>query len=167
MYYIKDRFSFLSVKVLKEINICFSKYLFIFCFIKNLAIEHYTLPWMIPHFLLFYNFNFFFCFAPELLFNVHFHIDLTISLGILQMVPLCNISLSSIGFSLHGRQEYLTSCVNFSLIARSYNDKYEAWEPLVEPVDGILRWSCQENILTFLFLIVCTLGNCWNLLTLF
>lgn len=70
---------------------------------------------------------------------MHFHIDLTISLGILQMVPLCNISLSSIGFSLHGRQEYLTSCVNFSLIARSYNDKYEAWEPLVEPVDGILR----------------------------
>lgn len=57
------------------------------------------------------------------------------------MVPLCNISLSSIGFSLHGRQDCLTSCVNFYLIARSYNDKYEAWEPLVEPVDGILRYQ--------------------------
>lgn len=55
------------------------------------------------------------------------------------MVPLFNISLSGIGFSLHGRTDYLNSTVSFSLAARSYNDKYESWEPLVEPVDGFLR----------------------------
>lgn len=57
------------------------------------------------------------------------------------MVPLFNISLSGIGLSLHGRPEYLNSAISFSLAARSYNDKYEAWEPLVEPVDGFLRCS--------------------------
>ncbi|XP_028077973.1 LOW QUALITY PROTEIN: uncharacterized protein LOC114279888 [Camellia sinensis] len=61
------------------------------------------------------------------------------------MVPLFNISLSGIGFSLHGRPEYLNSTVSFSLAARSYNDKYEAWEPLVEPVDGFLRYQYDHN----------------------
>lgn len=55
------------------------------------------------------------------------------------MVPLFNVSLSGIGFSLHGRADYLNSTVSFSLVARSYNDKYESWEPLVEPIDGFLR----------------------------
>lgn len=55
------------------------------------------------------------------------------------MVPLFNISLSSIAFSLHGRSDYLNSTVSFSFAGRSYNDKYDAWEPLVEPTDGFLR----------------------------
>lgn len=55
------------------------------------------------------------------------------------MVPLFNVSLSGIGFNLHGRTDYLNSTISFSLAARSYNDKYEAWEPLVEPVVGFLR----------------------------
>lgn len=58
---------------------------------------------------------------------------------LLQMVPLFNLSLSAIGFSLRGRPDYLDSTVNFSLAGRSYNDKYDVWEPLVEPVDGFLR----------------------------
>lgn len=61
------------------------------------------------------------------------------------MVPLCNISLSGIGFSLHGRANHLNSTVNFSLAARSYNDKYEAWEPLIEPFDGFLRYQSDQN----------------------
>jgi vacuolar protein sorting-associated protein 13A/C len=55
------------------------------------------------------------------------------------MVPLFNAHLTGIGFSLHGRADYLNSTASFSLVARSYNDKYESWEPLVEPVDGYLR----------------------------
>ncbi|KAL5551261.1 hypothetical protein UlMin_001437, partial [Ulmus minor] len=61
------------------------------------------------------------------------------------MVPLFNVSLSGIGFSLHGRRDYLNSTVSFSLAARSYNDKYESWEPLVEPVDGFLRYQYDLN----------------------
>ncbi|KAL2987622.1 hypothetical protein AAZX31_11G038900 [Glycine max] len=63
------------------------------------------------------------------------------------MVPLFNISLSGITFSLHGRTGYLNCTVGFSLAARSYNDKYEAWEPLVEPVDGFLRYQYDLNAL--------------------
>ncbi|KAF8380627.1 hypothetical protein HHK36_028116 [Tetracentron sinense] len=62
------------------------------------------------------------------------------------MVPLFNISLSGIGFGLHGRQDYLNSTVSFSLDARSYNDKYESWEPLVEPVDGFVRYQYDLNV---------------------
>ncbi|KAI3453469.1 hypothetical protein Pfo_010132 [Paulownia fortunei] len=61
------------------------------------------------------------------------------------MVPLCNISLSGIGFSLHGRPDCLNSSVIFSLAARSYNDKYDSWEPLIEPVDGSLRYQYNPN----------------------
>ncbi|KAJ0970742.1 hypothetical protein J5N97_018701 [Dioscorea zingiberensis] len=61
------------------------------------------------------------------------------------MVPLFNISFSSIGFSLHGRPDYLISTVSFSLAAKSYNDKYDAWEPLVEPIDGFLRYQFDQN----------------------
>ncbi|KAL7609935.1 hypothetical protein Lser_V15G10156 [Lactuca serriola] len=61
------------------------------------------------------------------------------------MTPLSNISLSSIGFSLHSRPDYLNATVCFSLAARSYNDKLEAWEPLVEPVDGVLRYQNDVN----------------------
>ncbi|KAL8101699.1 hypothetical protein AgCh_033550 [Apium graveolens] len=57
------------------------------------------------------------------------------------MVPLFNISFSSISFSLHGRRDYLNSTVSFSFAARSFNDKYETWEPLVEPVDGVVRYE--------------------------
>lgn len=55
------------------------------------------------------------------------------------MVPLCNVSLSGIGFNLHGQSDNFNSSVTFSLAARSYNDKYDSWEPLIEPVDGLLR----------------------------
>lgn len=57
----------------------------------------------------------------------------------LQIVPLCNISMSGIEFSLHGRSDTQNSSVSFSLAARSFNDKYDSWEPLIEPVDGLLR----------------------------
>ncbi|XP_042953951.1 uncharacterized protein LOC122290372 isoform X2 [Carya illinoinensis] len=61
------------------------------------------------------------------------------------MVPLFNVSFSGVGFNLHGRTDYLSSTVNFSLVARSYNDKYDSWEPLIEPVDGFLRYLYDFN----------------------
>ncbi|EPS74221.1 hypothetical protein M569_00532, partial [Genlisea aurea] len=61
------------------------------------------------------------------------------------MIPLCNLSLSDIGFSLHGVPDCLHSSVNFSLALRSYNDKYDVWEPLIEPIDGSLRYQYNPN----------------------
>lgn len=57
----------------------------------------------------------------------------------MQIVPLCNISMSEIGFSFHGRSDAQSLSASFSLAARSYNDKYDSWEPLIESVDGSLR----------------------------
>ncbi|GMH29787.1 hypothetical protein Nepgr_031630 [Nepenthes gracilis] len=62
------------------------------------------------------------------------------------MVPLFNISLSGIRFGLHGRPDNLNSNIKFSLVARSYNDKNEAWEPVVEPADGFLRYQNYPNL---------------------
>ncbi|KAL2233065.1 UNVERIFIED_CONTAM: putative vacuolar protein sorting-associated protein 13D, partial [Sesamum indicum] len=61
------------------------------------------------------------------------------------MVPLCNVSLSGVGFSLRGRPDCLNSSMMFSLAARSYNDKYESWEPLIEPVEGSLRYQSSPT----------------------
>ncbi|XP_071692229.1 uncharacterized protein [Rutidosis leptorrhynchoides] len=61
------------------------------------------------------------------------------------MTPLFNVSLSSVGFSMHKRPDYLNSTISFSLAARSYNDKLEDWEPLVEPVDAVLRYQYDVN----------------------
>ncbi|XP_019086561.1 PREDICTED: uncharacterized protein LOC104718635 [Camelina sativa] len=57
------------------------------------------------------------------------------------MVPLVNISLNNISFGLLGKTDYTNSTINFSLAARSYNDKYEAWEPFIEPADAFLRYQ--------------------------
>ncbi|CAI0538916.1 unnamed protein product [Linum tenue] len=61
------------------------------------------------------------------------------------MVPLCNVSLSGVVIGSHGRPEYSNSTASFSLAARSYNDKYEAWEPLIEAVDIFLRYQYDGN----------------------
>ncbi|PHT58232.1 hypothetical protein CQW23_00595 [Capsicum baccatum] len=61
------------------------------------------------------------------------------------MVPLCNVSFSGITFNLHQRSDYLNSNMTFSLAARLYNDKYDSWEPLLEPVDGLLRYQYDVN----------------------
>lgn len=62
-----------------------------------------------------------------------------VTLCTMQMVPLFNMSLENVAFSLHGRPEYLNSTMSFSLSARSFNDKHDSWEPLIEPMDGFLR----------------------------
>eukprot|EP01018_Ginkgo_biloba_P007916 Gb_35998 [translate_table: standard] len=61
------------------------------------------------------------------------------------MIPLLNFSLSGIAFSLHGRSDNLNSTANLSLMTRSYNEKYDSWEPLIEPVDGFIRYQYDKN----------------------
>ena len=55
------------------------------------------------------------------------------------MVPLCNVAFSQIRFCLHQRQGWVHSTLSFSLETRSYNDKIDSWEPLIEPIDGVVR----------------------------
>lgn len=61
------------------------------------------------------------------------------------MAPLFNVALTGITFSLHGRLDNLNSTLNLSLMTRSYNEKDGSWEPLIEPVDGFIRYQYDEN----------------------
>uniref|UniRef100_A0A7N1A9Q6 Peroxin/Ferlin domain-containing protein n=1 Tax=Kalanchoe fedtschenkoi TaxID=63787 RepID=A0A7N1A9Q6_KALFE len=63
------------------------------------------------------------------------------------MVPLFNMSLSELVFNWNGRSDSLWSTLSFALSARSFNDKLECWEPLIEPVDGHLRYQYNSNTL--------------------
>lgn len=50
-------------------------------------------------------------------------------------------SFTGIMSSLHGRLDHLNSTVDLSLVTRSYNEKNDFWEPLIELVDGFLRYD--------------------------
>lgn len=57
------------------------------------------------------------------------------------MMPLFGVSLDNIGFSYQGRPDYMNATASFCLVARSFNDKSDSWEPLLEPTDGFLRYG--------------------------
>uniref|UniRef100_A0A0E0MAV7 PH domain-containing protein n=1 Tax=Oryza punctata TaxID=4537 RepID=A0A0E0MAV7_ORYPU len=61
------------------------------------------------------------------------------------MVPLFGISFDSVGFSYHGGPQHLNATVGLSFAARSYNDKYNSWEPFIEPTDGFLSNNDDDD----------------------
>lgn len=61
------------------------------------------------------------------------------------MVPLFGMSFDSVGFSYHGGPHHLNATVSLSFVARSFNDKYNSWEPFIEPTDGFLRYQYDMN----------------------
>ncbi|XP_062205491.1 uncharacterized protein LOC133907454 isoform X2 [Phragmites australis] len=61
------------------------------------------------------------------------------------MVPLFGMSFDSVGLSYHGGPNHLNATVSLSFVARSYNDKYNSWEPFIEPTDGFLRYQYDMN----------------------
>ncbi|KAL2636221.1 hypothetical protein R1flu_007700 [Riccia fluitans] len=61
------------------------------------------------------------------------------------MAPLVDVSLSGITGSLHGRMEAMNCIANFTLSAGSFNGKYRAWEPILEPWDGRIRYAYSSD----------------------
>ncbi|KAL6906369.1 hypothetical protein ACP4OV_003970 [Aristida adscensionis] len=61
------------------------------------------------------------------------------------MVPLFGMSFDSVGVSYHGGTHHLNATVSLSFVARSFNDKYNSWEPFIEPTDGFLRYQYDMN----------------------
>ncbi|KAJ7562087.1 hypothetical protein O6H91_03G054700 [Diphasiastrum complanatum] len=61
------------------------------------------------------------------------------------MAPLLNISIDGIMASVHGRSNSLSSTANFSLVATTYNGKCDAWEPLIESLDGFIRYNDEHH----------------------
>lgn len=60
-------------------------------------------------------------------------------IGFFQMTPLFDMSITNIKLATHGRLEAMNAVLISSIAASTFNTQVEAWEPLVEPFDGIFK----------------------------
>ena len=56
-----------------------------------------------------------------------------------QMTPLFDTTVTNIKLSTHGRPEAMNAVLVASVAASTFNPQLEAWEPLLEPFDGIFK----------------------------
>lgn len=56
-----------------------------------------------------------------------------------QMTPFFDTTFTNIKLVTHGRFEAMNSVLISSMAASTFNRQLEAWEPLVEPFDGIFK----------------------------
>ena len=56
-----------------------------------------------------------------------------------QMTPLFDMTIANIKLATHGRLEAMNAVLISSIAASTFNMQLEAWEPLVEPFDGIFK----------------------------
>ncbi|XP_078433928.1 calcium-dependent lipid-binding family protein isoform X2 [Wolffia australiana] len=53
--------------------------------------------------------------------------------------PLLDLTIKNINLATHGRPDSLSATLICSIAASAFNRQVEAWEPLVEPFDGIFK----------------------------
>jgi vacuolar protein sorting-associated protein 13A/C len=56
-----------------------------------------------------------------------------------QMTPLFDTTITNIKLATHGRLEAMNAVLICSIAASAFNAQLEAWEPLIEPFDGIFK----------------------------
>lgn len=61
------------------------------------------------------------------------------------MTPLFDTTITNIKLATHGRPEAMNAVLISSIAASSFNTQLEAWEPLVEPFDGIFKFETFET----------------------
>lgn len=62
------------------------------------------------------------------------------------VTPLVDNTLTNINLAAHGRPEALNVVVVSSVAASTFNPQLEAWEPLIEPFDGIFKYEAYDAI---------------------
>ena len=55
------------------------------------------------------------------------------------MTPLFDTTITNIKLATHGRSEAMNAVLISSIAASTFNAQLKAWEPLVEPFDGIFK----------------------------
>ena len=68
-----------------------------------------------------------------------------------QMTPLFDATITNIKLATHGQLDAMNAVLISSVAASTFNTQLEAWEPLVEPFDGIFKYHMFISLLVFLF----------------
>ncbi|GKV06822.1 hypothetical protein SLEP1_g18658 [Rubroshorea leprosula] len=61
------------------------------------------------------------------------------------MTPLFDVTITNIKLATHGQLEAMNAVLISSIAASTFNTQLEAWEPLVEPFDGIFKFETYET----------------------
>ncbi|KAL3358176.1 hypothetical protein AABB24_015358 [Solanum stoloniferum] len=61
------------------------------------------------------------------------------------VTPLFDATITNIKLATHGRLEAMNAVLISSIAASTFNTQLEAWEPLVEPFDGIFKFETYET----------------------
>nr|DAD29104.1 TPA_asm: hypothetical protein HUJ06_030572 [Nelumbo nucifera] len=61
------------------------------------------------------------------------------------MVPLFDVMITNINLATHGSLEAMNAILISSIAASTFNTQLEAWEPLVEPFDGIFKFETYNS----------------------
>ncbi|GAV71650.1 DUF946 domain-containing protein/DUF1162 domain-containing protein/Chorein_N domain-containing protein [Cephalotus follicularis] len=61
------------------------------------------------------------------------------------MTPLFDTTITNIKLATHGRLEAMNAVLISSIAASTFNIQLEAWEPLVEPFDGIFKFETYDT----------------------
>ncbi|GAB4828173.1 hypothetical protein Ancab_035090 [Ancistrocladus abbreviatus] len=61
------------------------------------------------------------------------------------MTPLFDMTIANIKLATHGRLDAMNAVLISSMAASTFNAKLEAWEPLVEPFDGIFKFETYDT----------------------
>ncbi|XP_043709636.1 uncharacterized protein LOC122658659 isoform X2 [Telopea speciosissima] len=61
------------------------------------------------------------------------------------MTPLFDTTITNINLATHGRLEAMNAVLISSIAASTFNTQLEAWEPLVEPFDGIFKFETYNT----------------------
>ncbi|XP_038986983.1 uncharacterized protein LOC103722332 isoform X2 [Phoenix dactylifera] len=61
------------------------------------------------------------------------------------MTPLFDTTITNINLATHGRLEAMNAVLICSIAASTFNRQLEAWEPLIEPFDGIFKVETYDT----------------------
>lgn len=67
-----------------------------------------------------------------------------IFVGSSQVTPLFDTTITNIKLATHGGLDAMNAVLISSIAASTFNAQLEAWEPLVEPFDGIFKYHIYQ-----------------------
>lgn len=70
------------------------------------------------------------------------------------MTPLFDTTITNIKLATHGRVDAMNAVLISSIALSTFNAQLEAWEPLVEPFDGIFKYHFLHSSANLIFIFI-------------